>query len=489
MQRPGRLFNRNFFLLWQGQLVSNLGNQAFAIAMIFWIKDTTDSASLIGLLLLMTGIPAVLLGPIGGTIADRHSRRNIILLSDLASGLAVVALAGLMFFLPDATNLILVCIFVVAVFIATLNPFFTPAIAAAIPDLVPEKQVARANSFSQAGLELIGLVGQGLAGVLYRFLGAPILFLVNGLTYLFSAASEAFITIPQTIPEQKSRWQDRLAEFKYDLVKGLRYIWYVRGLRGLILLSTLVNFFSVPIVVLLPFYVDDFLRLTPDWYGFLLASYSAGTLMGYILVGVFVVSGRMRARLMLGGMALEATCYILIVLIGAPLSALGLAIVAGLANGFLLVNMATIMQISTPGELRGRVFGLLGTIAASITPIAAGLSGIVADLVDQNIPLIYLVCSAMMLLLTVTMALNRDIRGFLACEEVAVIGAEPQAAGTPPGPTTAEGSPALMIDGAAQGRTARHLYAGRRRPHRRSISQRHARRSLSHQPETRFGRS
>lgn len=416
MTSPRRLLNRHFLLLWQGQFVSNLGNQAYLIAIVFWIKEATGSAALMGMILMLAGLPAVLLGPIGGTFADRFPRRNIILISDLLSGAAVLVLAALLFLTPGETGLILAWIFVTAVALGIVSAFFTPAISAAVPDLVPKERVASANSIAQLALELSTLLGQAAGGVLFRVLGAPMLMLLNGLTFIFSAASESLITIPQRLPEQPPHLREQLAAFRRDLAAGLRYIWGARGLRGLVLLSTLANFFNVPIIVLLPFYIEDFLALTPDWYGYLIAAFSAGTMGGYLLAGALPLRGRGRGALALLCMALEPIVYIAVVLLGSPVPALVLVGIAGVASGCVIISITTVLQIATPSELRGRVFGLLATISGTLVPIATGLSGIVADLTGQRIPLIYLVCSVAMLLVALLTAASPRIRAFLSTE-------------------------------------------------------------------------
>src|SRR5574337_513112 len=192
--KPTRLLNRDFFLLWQGQLVSQIGTQAFSVAMVFWIKHATGSATLMGLLLMLSSLPGVILGPIAGTFADRHSRRNIIIACDVLSGLAVLSLAVSMLWWPLPIELTLSWLFAASIAVSLFAAFFRPAISAAIPDLVPLDKVATANSMNQASVQVATLIGQGLGGVLYRAIGAPVLFLIDGLSYLFSALSELFIS-------------------------------------------------------------------------------------------------------------------------------------------------------------------------------------------------------------------------------------------------------------------------------------------------------
>lgn len=431
MHRPTKLLNKNFSLLWAGQSISQLGIQGFDVALLLWIKHATDSATLMGLILMISTIPAVFLGPIGGTIADRYSRRAIIIVSDLLSGISLFALVIVMLGNPQATGVILTGLFIVSFSLSVIGAFFRPAVSAAIPDLVPDDRLTTANSLTQVTYQLAVFLGQGLGGMLFRLLGAPVLILLNGLTYTTAAAASMLITIPQVIPEKMHTLREQLSEFGKDIADGLVYVWHRPGLREMFFVSMFLNFFTAPIVILLPFFVEDHLKATTDWYGYLLAMYGIGSMIGYLLAGVLPISGRARSRLMIALMVAEAFGYGLLGLAKTPLIAVVMAFLGGAAGGIIAVYITTLMQITTPGDIRGRVFGLLGALSGSITPVAMGLSGIVADALNQNIPLIYMGCGIIMTALSILVSLSKDFRAFLAFEEPPAIPAsEPNIAVT-----------------------------------------------------------
>lgn len=439
-EQPTKLFNRNFFLQWQGQTVSRLGSQVFSIAMVFWIKRATGSASIMGLMSLVAGLPAILLMPIGGALADRFRRKSIIILGDFLRGLAVTTLAALIFLRPDQTALILAGLFAVAVFNGLVNAFFSPAIGATIPDLVPRDKVTAANSLGQLSIQASVFVGQGLGGVLFRLLGAPLLFLLNGLSFFYASFSELFVHIPQVVPERKGDWRSQMRVFRDDLAEGMRYVWHRPGLRELVLLSAIISFFTAPLAILLPFYVEDFLRVKPDWYGFILAAFGVGTLLGYLAAGIVRPAPHTRSRVIVLLTLVAGVTFGLLGVVIRPAAALTFAVLGGFAGGFITVNITTLVQVTTPGEIRGRVVGLLAALSGSLTPLAMGLAGVTADLLGQNIPLIYLASGAIMTVAALVISSGKAYRSILATDFAAE--AARLSGPAPVMPMTTPGSPA-----------------------------------------------
>jgi len=422
MERPRRLWNHNFLLLWNGQLVSQMGTQAFAIAMLFWIKGQTSSASLVGLVTVVTTLPAALLGPIGGTFADRYSRRAIIIWGDFIRGTISVALAVLVFWGPGQAQLILVCMLVSNFIMGATGSFFRPAITASIPDIVPEQRITTANSLNRISIDISTLLGLGIGGVLFQLLGAGVLILADGVTYLLAGVSKCFITIPQEIPEKSAEFREVFAEFGREMLIGLRYVWSKKALRFFMFLMPFDAFFVTSIVVLLPFYVEDILGATPAWYGYLAASFGAGSVVGSVVAGTLPLRGRVRCIAFLVSSVIFGLAAGLLGPAPSTWYALLLIVTAGVTNGFNAIHMVSLIQLTTPAELRGRVFGLLETLSLSATPIAAGMAGIIADLTDQNIPAIYLASGVALVAVAVVMMFNSAVREFLSYEHTSAAG-------------------------------------------------------------------
>ena len=351
-----KLWNRNFFLVWQGQFASLLGNQAFMIAMMFWVKQTTESATTLGLIMMSANIPAVLLSVVGGSIADRYNRKKIIIAIDAINGIAVCSLALIMFQFPDHTNLILGYLFFVAMLLGTTGGFFRPAILAALPDIVPQDKLASANSVISATVQFAQLAGNSVGGILFRVLGAPLLFLVDGITYLFSAFSESFIDLPDNSKQEKKAEsiKEVYRHFIDDTKEGFAYLMKRTGMKEFFVVASIINFSVIPGIVLLPFYVEDHLGQVSDWYGFIIASYGVGSMFGFLGASLIKAKGNKKlATLSISYLGL-CGCIITMGLIDYHIYALLLMSLAGAFNGYLNVNMLTIIQSNIDDDMRGR---------------------------------------------------------------------------------------------------------------------------------------
>ncbi|MFL6200427.1 MAG: MFS transporter [Thermoanaerobaculia bacterium] len=414
-----RLWNRNFFLLWQGQTISQLGNQAFSIGMMFWLMRATGSASLMGLLMFTSMLPGVLLGPFGGTFADRHSRIRIAVVCDFLSGAAILTLGFVMLdprvqrLEPAAVRLVLGLMFGGAVLVGSLRAFRQPALGAAIPDLVPRERIAAANSLNQFSVQGSMLVGQAAGGVLYQALGVAVLYLIDGASFLYASLSALFVRQPPQT-RRKPVAEHPFRHFLQETAEGFRYLGRNRGLRDFAVLASMINFFAVPILVLFPFYVELYLKAGPRWYGFLLAAMSGGAVIGYLIAGTLKLKGETRGRAILFALTVAPFLFVLIGFVRSPVLALALSFANGLAVGFVNVYLMAMIQTATAAEMRGRVLGVIMTLASGLTPLAMALGGVVGDLTGKNIPLIYGVCGACSLVLTLWLGTGRDLRKFLA---------------------------------------------------------------------------
>ncbi len=413
---PTELLNRNFLLLWGGQAVSQLGNQAYSLAMMFWLMEATGSASLMGLVMTVSSLPALLLSPFGGAFADRHSRIRIIIVGDVIAGCALTVLTVAMWMAPGQVKLLTGCLFGVAVTLGLVRSFFMPAVAATIPGLVPKEKLLAANSLNQFSIQAALFIGQATGGILYKLVGAPVLFLIDAVSFFLSGASSSLIRTNERKRElgPERTVKEVLRSYRRDLAEGFRYVWKYKGFRYFLGSASLMNFLMMPVIVLFPFYVSRYLGKGAEWYGFLVAALSVGTVCAFVLSSFLRLQGPARAWTILGGMLIAPFLYGTLGFINIPLAALAGCFGFGLALGIVNVNLVTIAQTSTPTEMRGRVMGLVTVLSGGLVPIGMALGGVVGDLTGKNVPLVYSVCGVLTVILILATCLRKDTREYLA---------------------------------------------------------------------------
>ncbi len=403
-----RLLNRNFLLLWQGQVVTLMGGQAYTIAMVLWLKQTTGSAALMGAITMLGGL-ACFLSMLGGAVADRCSRVKMIVWLDLISGGTIVGLATAFFLLPDQTTVLIALLFLANILREICRALLLPATTALVPDVVPKEKLAPANSCMHSSLLLSQILGQGIGGVLFRVLGAPLMFLVDGVSFLLSAVSECFIRpAPHAQPEPEHQKTGYLTATK----EGLRFAWRHEALRTYFTMAATCNFLFSAYWLLMPFYVTDVLGAGPDWFGYLLAASGCGALAGSIAASTNRGSAKQRGTLAILGLIGYNVFMVSLTLTQANPVALGLSFMSGLSIGYYAINLTSILQNKAPSHMRGRLMGLQNTLRNGLSPLGFAFFGVVADLTGKNIIGIWAVCGCLALIAIIWGLCHRDLRAF-----------------------------------------------------------------------------
>lgn len=382
------LLTRDFVLLWQGQLVSHLGNQAFLIATTLYVLEVTGSASLVAGAMMAATIPLVILGPIGGTVADRHSRRSILVCTDFLRAMAIALLAMAVLRQPGTTSNLVVLIASVAAFNGVMSALFAPAFQALVPDLVTDDRLAAANSINQMSTQGSTLIGQALGGVLYAAWGPVVLLLFDAISFAYAGLATSFL--PADRPAVQAAPGVRVAFMRYaaDTRAGLAYVWRRPGMTAVLGIFAGVNCLFMPVFVLLPFYTREVLGAGPEWYGFLLSASGIGALAGSVAAGA--VLGRVRAhaglvRVCLGGVAAG------VLLLSATRStwvAFAAFLAIGALSSIINVTVITTFQSAVPAAVRGRVMALVIALSTAAVPIGMGLGGVLGDRWRSALPLV-----------------------------------------------------------------------------------------------------
>ena len=372
VEKKEKLWTWNFFLLWQGQLVSAFGDIAYSMALGFWVYSKTGSTALMGTLMAVSMLPRLIISPFAGVWVDRADRKKIIVWMDFIRGLMVVLIAIAAFM-----NLIQIwMVFVAGIILGICAAFFNPSVSSVIPDIVPSSKVMKANSAFNMIYSGTNILGNPIGGAIYQTFGAPIMFLFNGVSYIFSAFTETFIKVP---PIKKQAEQ---LHFFEDMLQGFKFTWKFSGLRNLLMMAAFLNFFgNTSMVLIMPFFkITE--GLGPGYYGIAIALMTGGSFVGMLLTSALNIKPKQRYVIFLLTGLISSVFYTLFPLYNKIVIICIMLFAAGLLNAILNVIFGTVMQLAVPQNMRGKVFSLMNTLVMGLTPIGMALGGIMAEYVQ-----------------------------------------------------------------------------------------------------------
>ncbi len=379
-----KLFSKDFTLVVIGQIISLFGNAIIRFALPLYLLNLTGSSALYGTVTACAFIPAILLSPIGGIVADRVNKRNIMVMLDFFTAFVILAFALLM----KEANLILL-LTVTLMLLYGIAGAYQPSVQASIPALTSQDNFMAANSIINTISSFASLIGPVLGGILYSAYGLGPVLWVCIVCFLASAVMEIFIQIP-------FRKQDSAGGiFKTagaDFAQSVRFIRKEKPVIGkAVLIVCGINLFlSAMIIVGLPYLVTEVLNLEAlqanRLYGYAQGALAAGGLAGGVGAGIFANKLAIHKS---GNLIIAcAVCAF-------PISVSLLLFSSGIVNYIVLsvccfvimvfstlfsVQMLSFIQTETPQNLIGKVIAVILTVSMCAQPLGNAFYGVLFEI-------------------------------------------------------------------------------------------------------------
>ncbi len=361
------LGHRNYRLFFAGQLISLIGTWMQLVAQSWLAYRLTGSAVLLGLVGFSSQIPAFLLAPLGGVVADRFDRRRTLVATQTVSMLLAFGLAGLTL----AGRIRIWEILAFAAALGLVNAFDIPTRQAFVVDMVGREDLLNAIALNSSVFNGARILGPAIAGVLVARIGEGWCFLANAVSYLAVIAGLAAMRIGASRAP-------RPAPGEGGIVEGLRYVWANRPVRALLLLLGLVSLTGMPYAVLMPVFASAVLHGGAGALGVLMGATGVGALLGALSLAV-----RDGIRGLGRWVAVSAAAFGICLVLFSSSRTFGLSVALLVPVGFfMMVEMAssnTVIQSLVPDSVRGRVMAAYAMMFMGMAPFGALLAGAAAS--------------------------------------------------------------------------------------------------------------
>ena len=361
--------NRNFSLLWVGQLISFFGDRVNQVAIGVLVLQRATPLD-VGIVFAATAVPNVFLGPLAGALVDRWDRRGTMIACDLVR-------AGLVLLVPLAINVHIGLVYAIALAVATVGLLFRPAKTAIVPLIVDEQRLVTANSASSVNETLADLIGYPVAAAIVAGLAGLIgaAFVLDSATYVVSAV----LIWGMLVPRQELNAAPFSARAIWrEMAEGWRFLTHQAQLLANTVVSTVAQLaFGAEIVCSL-IYAQRVLNQTflpfPQNYGWLMASLGLGSVVGGVAIGWLAPNAPKGPMTIAGFIGLGAS-MVAAGLTRSPQIAIGLFFAIGVANMLYLVPTITLFQELTPQRLFGRVVSSRQALTFGAMAISMGAAG------------------------------------------------------------------------------------------------------------------
>ena len=374
-----KLFTKNFTLLILGQLTSLFGNFILKLALSMYVLEATGSAAIFAGILSAATIPTILLSPLGGILADRADRRNIMVALDALTGVSVLCAA---LFLSE--NNAIAVISTLLIILSILGAFETPTVQACIPTMLQGDNIMKGNAVVNQVASLSYLIAPMLGGVLYAMLGLKPVMYASVVCFFITALFECFIKLSyQRIQNQGGVLQI----VKQDFLSSMQYITKEQtSISKMLLLTALSRFFVMGITIVgLPFLVRTVLGFNPKYYGAAESALAVATILGSIVAGILAEKLKIhKLSVLLASMGIFIIPAGIVFIL--PVNAIikyGVTVVSfcGMQAVISIFSIfaVSLIQQRTPNHLIGKVMAYTSTVTLCVQPIGQIVYGFLFD--------------------------------------------------------------------------------------------------------------
>jgi predicted MFS family arabinose efflux permease len=373
--------HRAFRLFWSGQAVSLVGTWIQQIAQAWLVLELTGDPMALGLVGAAQFAPVLVLGLFGGVAADALPKRTGLLGTQVASLLLALVL-GL---LTLAGVVEVWHVLVLALALGAVNAFDMPIRQAFVVEMVGREDVGSAVALNSAVFNGTRVIGPAVAGLLIATVGLAACFLLNAASYAAVVVGLLLIRRDELLspPSRHVAW--RAGPIAHELAEGLRYVRDTPATLLAITLVGLVSLFALNFQVVLPLVARDLLGGGPETFGFLAAASGVGSLVSALSLAFG--GGATLRRLLLGAAVIGASMSFL-AFSSNPMVSAGLLFAAGWGLIAMAATTNTLLQLTTPDVLRGRVMSVYTTVFAGSSPFGNLLTGAIAAVAGVGAALI-----------------------------------------------------------------------------------------------------
>lgn len=370
-----KLINENwkktFFIIWLGQAFSFLGSSIVSFAIIWWITEKTGSATILMVSTLMSFLPQAILGPFIGVIVDRHSRKKIMILSDLSIAAATmfIVIAGIFGEIP-------IWLIMIVMFVRSIgSAFHSPSLSASIPLLVPEEYLTKAAGWNQmliAGSQVIGPI---IGAALFAFIDIGYIAIIDILGAIIAVLSLLIIKLPEL-----NKTEITELHVLKDMKEGFNALRRSKGIFKLSIIIALFQVAFVPLGTLFPLMSKNHFNGTAIDASIVEMTFGIGMVLGAVALGVFGCKKKKVITIIFSTIILGITVTISGFL---PPSGFiifaALSLIMGIAGTFCSGLYTALLQTEIDVNVLGRVFSIVSAIIVIATPLGMIIAAPISD--------------------------------------------------------------------------------------------------------------